>query len=390
MPSRPPRRGSGDAAPGTVVLAWSRRSAPWRWHVRSGAMRPAARSVGRRLRLRAPARALPVVAAARPAARACRARSRAPVAAWLPGAPSAPTAGAPVGALRVSPVDEVGAHDACTERDRDREGGRRVDDGRRAQAEQDALRAGSARARERALQDARGDGGRQDRGEAGQLALALADLRLERPAVHARAQVRADRAAARRAAVAVGDPAADRLAARLAALCELVQRAPRVVDRLLGAGRRALERGGDLRVAQARHLAHHERRALALGQRADVVEQRRQALADRRAALDVEHRGAQVLRRRLGARPAQQRDRLVVRDPVEPRPQLDLALVALECPQRAQHRALQRVGRVVSVAQDRHAVAVELVVVAIEDRGERRAVALRGQPGQPRVARHAH
>jgi hypothetical protein len=66
-----------------------------------------------------------------------------------------------------------------------------------------------------------------------------------------------------------------------------------------------------------------------------------------------------------------------VDDPEEPRPQLEVPPLVLERGERPDHRALQGVLGVMVVAQDRAAVAVEVLVVALIDRRERLGAAAR-------------
>jgi hypothetical protein len=72
-----------------------------------------------------------------------------------------------------------------------------------------------------------------------------------------------------------------------------------------------------------------------------------------------------------------------VGDAVEPRAQRDVALLARQRTQRGRHRRLQRVLGVLAIAHDRQAVAVELLVVLLEDRREGGLVAACGTASQP-------
>ena len=78
---------------------------------------------------------------------------------------------------------------------------------------------------------------------------------------------------------AVGELPADPVAAHLPALLHLAQAEPGLVDGLARDRGRGVERGADLLEAEARQLAHHQRRALALGQLVEVGEQCAQPLA---------------------------------------------------------------------------------------------------------------
>jgi hypothetical protein len=64
-----------------------------------------------------------------------------------------------------------------------------------------------------------------------------------------------------------------------------------------------------------------------------------------------------------------------VGDPEQPRAQVEVALLVLQRRVRLGHRALQRVARVLVVVQDRAAVAVQRLVMALVERSERRGVA---------------
>ena len=226
--------------------------------------------------------------------------------------------------------------------------------------------------------------GRRQRGEVGRT---LGERGLELPAGTARAHVRAHAPAAQHAAVAVRQCALDVSAEHRPALGALLQPRARLEDRLLDRARRAVEHAGDLLVRQPAQLAQHERHALALGQVAQVRAQQRQSLAvlqrlrqgigpDRADRIQVHHVAAL----------AQPRDRLVVGDPEQPRAQLEVAPLVAQGRQRLGHRALQRIARVLVVVQDRAAVAIEGLVMALVHRRQRRRVRtrrLRAQRGCP-------
>ena len=86
-----------------------------------------------------------------------------------------------------------------------------------------------------------------------------------------------------------------------------------------------------------------------------------------------------------GAGP-QQRDRLVVGDPEEPRAQGGVAAAEAERGEGIRQRGLQRVLRVGVVAHDRAAVAVQRLVVALVERGKRAFAPGADQMGQALVA----
>jgi uncharacterized membrane protein YdbT with pleckstrin-like domain len=89
----------------------------------------------------------------------------------------------------------------------------------------------------------------------------------------------------------------------------------------------------------------------------------------------------------VGTAGAQQGDRLVVGDPVQPRTQRDLPRLARERAQRLDHRVLQRIRGVVAVAENRVAVAMQRPMMALEDRGHRALAARSRQPRQAGVGR---
>src|SRR4051812_11379577 len=64
-----------------------------------------------------------------------------------------------------------------------------------------------------------------------------------------------------------------------------------------------------------------------------------------------------------------------MRDPEQPRTQIEVASFVLQRGVGTRHRALQRVLRVLVVAQDRAAVAIELVVMTLVGDREGRSVA---------------
>src|SRR6185503_1809425 len=136
---------------------------------------------------------------------------------------------------------------------------------------------------------------------------------------------------------------------------------------------------GPLPLRQVRHIAkQHLQPLAALG-----------ALVDARAG--VSEPRLELLDRAL---PAPQFNRLVVGDSVEPRLQLDVAALTGQRSHHLQHRVLDRVLSVLRVAEDADAEAVEVPLVAAEDRGEGVSVAatgalrqalVRGQPVQARA-----
>jgi hypothetical protein len=84
---------------------------------------------------------------------------------------------------------------------------------------------------------------------------------------------------------------------------------------------------------------------------------------------------------------AQERDAFVVGDPEQPGLEPDRARLPSQAAQRRRHRVLQCVGRVLRVAEERAAVAVDGLVVALVDHRERALVAGGGQAPEPVVAK---
>jgi hypothetical protein len=140
-------------------------------------------------------------------------------------------------------------------------------------------------------------------------------------------------------------------------------------------------------MAEAVELAEHERPPLAIGEVPQVRPQMGQALAvldGLRQPLRAQSGGLA----QLGGRPApaQQRYRLVVGDAEEPRAHLEVAPLALQRRERSSHRALQCVARVLVVSEDRSAVAVQRLVVALVEDRERLRVARGRKRAQHRIA----
>ena len=106
-----------------------------------------------------------------------------------------------------------------------------------------------------------------------------------------------------------------------------------------------VERAGELGVAQPVDLAHQQRRALLLGQAADVADEPPQVVAPLRLVDRVEQRLARHLEDlgRGRVRPPQVVDAAVVRDAVEPGAHVDRAAVAAQRPERAHEHVLQHV-----------------------------------------------
>ncbi len=175
--------------------------------------------------------------------------------------------------------------------------------------------------------------------------------------------------------VAVGERGAHGATGHVASLAILQQRAACFEDRRLHNGRAHAEHLGDLVVRKPAELAQHQCRALTLGQPRKVHLELTQRFPLGVTFLGRRRRG-QLLHqlRRLPAL-AHQVDAFVVRHTEQPRPQLEVAFLRGQCPVGLDHRVLQRVLRVLLVAQDREAVAVQLLVMAVVQLGERRFAA---------------
>lgn len=161
---------------------------------------------------------------------------------------------------------------------------------------------------------------REHRRERLQIVAACRDRRGEHGAPCTIAQVGAQPPAAKHAAVSVGDRSADLLTHHRATLRELHQGAPCLEDCLLCRADRRLERDRDLLVREPTELAHHQRTPLPIGQLPQIRDQQRQTrpLAGtilRRANAPLRNIGELA----VAAASTNQRNRLVVRDPKQPR-----------------------------------------------------------------------
>jgi hypothetical protein len=132
-------------------------------------------------------------------------------------------------------------------------------------------------------------------------------------------------------------------------------------------------------VSEAAELAHDERRALALGQVLEVGAKLSKAFAD------LDGLGQRISGQRVedvqldgDATLAQARDRLVMGDAEQPRAHLEIAFLEPQRRVRLGHRALQRVARLLVVAEERAAIAIQRTMVALVHRRERRSAAARG------------
>ncbi len=178
------------------------------------------------------------------------------------------------------------------------------------------------RGRQHLVQRGRGQGRRQR----GQLRRPGLQALLPAPAGGAGAHVGLQAARAHDAPVAVRERSPHPVARHVAPGGQVVQRQAGVVDELLD-DRGVLAQGPpDLLVPQAAQLAHHQRRALAVGQLVQVLAQLAQVGRQLAALLDPpgRHLEAREGRGRVGRPAPQDAHAGVVGDPVEPRPQRDV------------------------------------------------------------------
>jgi hypothetical protein len=234
----------------------------------------------------------------------------------------------------------------------------------------------------------RGHGQRSDRP---QFAATPTDRLLEGAAIRTRLQMSLDLPLADDSPVGLGDRPDHAVAAHLTPRFHLPQADPRLVHRLARGVRGCLERRGDLAELEVAELPHHQRRALPLGQFSEVVDQFAEPLP-RFRSLDQTRPGSDLLGNDPDRLPTPPHgvDRLVARDPVDPGPQLDVPPLAGQRPQDLDHRRLERVLGVLPAADQRQAEAIEVLVIALEDRLERAPVATLGAPHEPLVRRESH
>ena len=204
-----------------------------------------------------------------------------------------------------------------------------------------------------------------------------------------------------RAGDALGDGAelhADLVAGQQARLGGLGQRDPRAHEQRLHRRDGGLHRLGDLLVGQRVDLAQQQRRALRLGQVLDVGDQEPELLALVHLVGGGQAALGEVHVHRVHAdrgRAAQVVERAVARDPVQPRPHVDLALVREDRVERGREDLLQHVLRVLlggqHVAAEREQPRLvaaherlEGVLVAASDERDQALVGL--QPQQRRAS----
>jgi hypothetical protein len=152
---------------------------------------------------------------------------------------------------------------------------------------------------------------------------------------------------------------------------------------------RYAQRGGDLLVRAALELAQQQRVALRAGERRDRRQQLVEPLAPREHLLGrfAGARGPAVRERLIAAR-AQDVEGRVVRQAVEPRPQLQRPVV--RCAQRRVRVGQRLLDGVLGAvgAQQPGAVAHERGPVALDDRGQGRLVPGTGQLDEASVGLH--
>ena len=176
------------------------------------------------------------------------------------------------------------------------------------------------------------------------------------------------------AVVGGGQVLADDGAVGGAGLGGLDEPEPRAHEQRLDGGHRDVERVGEVGVGHAVDLAHEQRRALLLGQAADVGDQAAQVLAPLRVLERVVQRGARHLEDVRGGRhrAAQVVDAAVVGDAVEPRAHVDGALVGAQGAERADEDVLQHVLGVLARLRREHLpdVGEQPLAVAVVERVE--------------------
>jgi hypothetical protein len=155
----------------------------------------------------------------------------------------------------------------------------------------------------------------------------------------------------------------------------------------LTAGDRGVERGGEVGIGHAVDLAHEQGGALLLGEAADVGDEPAQVVT----ALGLLDRVVQRLARHLedlgrrGRRAAQLIDAAVVRDPVEPRADVELPVVGAQGAVGPHEDVLQHVLGVLPRASEHLAgVGEEPLLVAVHEHGER-VVGARAEQGDELV-----
>ena len=210
------------------------------------------------------------------------------------------------------------------------------------------------------------------RGERRQRLLVGADLGAEVGAALALAHVAAHRAGDLAQPLGgLGQLQPHLAAGQLTRLVGLGERDPRPHQQRLDRRHAGFHRLRDLLVGEGVHLAQQQRRALRLRQLADVVQQLAELLAvvdllRGRRGLDRRHHVHRLLG--VGGRLAQVVEGAVAGDPVQPGPQVDLALVGKHRPVGVYEDLLQDVLGILGGAEHLPAEPEQSPLVAIDDR----------------------
>jgi hypothetical protein len=142
---------------------------------------------------------------------------------------------------------------------------------------------------------------------------------------------------------------------------------------------------GDVGVRAIGHGDRDERGTLAIRQGLDAVQRLAQLLAPLDLGLEADGRQVRGHGRQRRAGRAQRVERLVVRDPVQPRAQLAHVGTGAQCLPRAHEGRLQHILRE-RLAQQPAQIALKGAAVALDDRLERPIVAVGRERREPTVA----
>jgi hypothetical protein len=166
---------------------------------------------------------------------------------------------------------------------------------------------------------------------------------------------------------------ADHRARGLACIGGLRERDPRPDQQRFDRADRGPERARDLGVRHAGQLPHQQRRALLIGQPANVLYQSPQRLAEVELDQRIVHRGAAQLEnlRRRRSRLTQLIDAAVVGDPEQPGSQGETSVGCPESRVGAYENVLERVFGILATGQHLPGIGEQTPVVAIVDRPER-------------------
>ena len=231
---------------------------------------------------------------------------------------------------------------------------------------------------------------RPDRHQRRERLVGLLELPAEHRAALARAQVAADQRA-RTAAEPFGHFAqfdADLVTGQQAGLGCLGQRHPCANEQRLHARHGRLHRLGDLLIGERVHLAQHERRFLRLGHFVDIPDQQPEllALVDLVGGAGAVVGVVQVHRvdaDRLD--PAQVVEAAVAGDPVQPRSDVDRAIVGQDRVEGGRHHLLHHVLCVLAASEQMPAEGEQPHLVARQQHLERGHVALAQISDQPLI-----